>query len=50
MTGIEFLQHTMDVFPHAKCIVLTKYGDTEATRSINKVKIDDYLTKPWDPP
>jgi thioredoxin reductase (NADPH) len=30
MMGIEFLQHTMDVFPDAKCILLTKLGDTEA--------------------
>ena len=51
MTGVEFLQHTMDVFPDAKCILLTQYGDTEAImRSINKVKIDYYLTKPWDSP
>ena len=50
MTGVEFLQHTMNMFPEAKSILLTKYGDTEAVmRSINKVKIDYYLTKPWDP-
>ena len=49
MTGVELLQHTMDVFPEAKRILLTQYGDTEAVmRSINKVKIDYYLTKPWD--
>jgi thioredoxin reductase (NADPH) len=51
MTGVEFLQHTMDVFPDAKFILLTQYRDTEAVmRSINKVRIDYYLTKPWDPP
>lgn len=51
MTGVEFLQPTKDVSPDAKCILLTQYGDTEAImRSINKVKIDYYLTKPWDPP
>jgi thioredoxin reductase (NADPH) len=51
MTGVEFLQHAKGVFPDAKCILLTQYGDTEAVmRSINKVKIDYYLTKPWDPP
>ena len=51
MTGVELLQHTMNVFPEAKRILLTHYGDTEAVmRSINNVKIDYYLTKPWDPP
>ena len=51
MTGVELLQHAKGVFPDAKRILLTQYGDTEAVmRSINKVKIDYYLTKPWDPP
>jgi response regulator RpfG family c-di-GMP phosphodiesterase len=47
MTGVEFLQHTMNIFPDAKRILLTDYADTDAVmRSINKVKIDYYLTKP----
>jgi thioredoxin reductase (NADPH) len=51
MTGVEFLGKTMDIFHDAKRILLTGYGDTEAVmKSINKVNIDYYLTKPWDPP
>ena len=51
MTGVEFLEHTMNIFPEAKRILLTTYEDTDAViTSINKVKIDYYLTKPWDPP
>ena len=51
MTGVEFLEHTMNIFPEAKRMLLTTYEDTDAViTSINKVKIDYYLTKPWDPP
>jgi thioredoxin reductase (NADPH) len=52
MTGIEFLGATMDIFPDAKRVFLTDYGDANAVmKSINnKVNIDYYLTKPWDPP
>jgi thioredoxin reductase (NADPH) len=51
MTGAEFLQLTMNVFPEARRVLLTAYGDKDAIMmSINKVKIDYYLMKPWDPP
>jgi len=51
MSGVEFLERSMDIFPEAKRILLTAYADTEAAiRSINKAKIDYYLMKPWDPP
>ena len=51
MTGVEFLGETMDIFPDAKRVLLTDYGDSKAVmKSINKVNIDYYLTKPWDPP
>lgn len=51
MTGVEFLEHTMNIFPETKRMLLTTYDDTDAViKSINKVKIDYYLTKPWDPP
>lgn len=50
MTGVEFLLETMYIFPDAKRVLLTDYGDTNAImKSINKVNIDYYLTKPWDP-
>jgi thioredoxin reductase (NADPH) len=51
MSGVEFLENTIDIFPEAKRVLLTAYADTEAAiRSINKAKIDYYLMKPWDPP
>ena len=51
MTGVEFLQHLTDVFPDAKCVLLANFADREAIMmSINKVRIDYYLDKPWDPP
>lgn len=51
MTGVEFLEQAMVIFPDAKRVLLTAYADTDAAiRSINKAKIDFYLMKPWDPP
>jgi thioredoxin reductase (NADPH) len=51
MTGVEFLEQAMIMFPDAKRVLLTAYADTDAAiRSINKAKIDFYLMKPWDPP
>ncbi|WP_263381528.1 FAD-dependent oxidoreductase [Granulicella arctica] len=51
MSGIEFLQQAMVLFPDAKRVLLTAYADTEAAiRAINAAKIHYYLNKPWDPP
>ena len=51
MTGVEFLEQSMAIFPLAKRTLLTAYADTEAAiRAINSAKIHYYLTKPWDPP
>jgi thioredoxin reductase (NADPH) len=51
MTGIEFLERAMDVYPYAKRILLTAYADTSAAiDAINIVDLDHYLLKPWDPP
>jgi thioredoxin reductase (NADPH) len=51
MTGVEFLEKSMAIFPLAKRTLLTAYADTEAAiRAINSAKIHYYLTKPWDPP
>ena len=50
MTGVEFLQEAMKIFPDAKRVLLTAYADTDAAvRAINIVKIDHYLLKPWYP-
>ena len=51
MTGVEFLEQSIEIFPEAKRVLLTAFADTEAAiRSINKARIDYYLMKPWDPP
>src|SRR5689334_1367452 len=51
MTGVDFLQQAVNLFPEAKRVLLTAYADTEAAiKAINTVKIDYYLLKPWDPP
>jgi thioredoxin reductase (NADPH) len=51
MTGVEFLEQAMDVFPRARRALLTAYADTDAAiRAINVVDVDHYLLKPWDPP
>src|SRR5512145_1935957 len=51
MSGLEFLEEAMDLFPHARRALLTAYADTDAAiQAINLVDVDHYLLKPWDPP
>jgi len=51
MTGVDFLQQALTIYPDAKRVLLTAYADTEAAiRAINSAKIHYYLNKPWDPP
>jgi thioredoxin reductase (NADPH) len=51
MSGLEFLEQAMDLFPHARRALLTAYADTDAAiEAINVVDLDHYLLKPWDPP
>jgi len=51
MTGVDFLQEALKLYPDAKRVLLTAYADTEAAiRAINSAKIHYYLNKPWDPP
>jgi thioredoxin reductase (NADPH) len=51
MSGVEFLQQALKIYPEAKRVLLTAYADTEAAiRAINSAKIHYYLNKPWDPP
>ncbi len=51
MTGVDFLQQALKIYPNAKRVLLTAYADTEAAiRAINSAKIHYYLNKPWDPP
>jgi len=51
MTGVEFLERAIAVYPDAKRVLLTAYADTDAAiRAINDAQIDYYLMKPWHPP
>ena len=51
MTGIQFLEQAMDLFPQARRVLLTAYADTDAAiDAINLVDLDHYLLKPWNPP
>ena len=51
MSGIEFLEEAMDIYPLARRVLLTAYADTHAAiDAINVVDLDHYLLKPWDPP
>lgn len=51
LTGIEFLREAVRLYPDAGRVLLTAYADTDvAIRAINEVRLDHYLTKPWDPP
>ncbi|MBE9079288.1 FAD-dependent oxidoreductase [Romeria aff. gracilis LEGE 07310] len=51
ISGVEFIEQAVQIFPKAKRVLLTAYADTEAAiRAINTAKLDYYLLKPWDPP
>jgi thioredoxin reductase (NADPH) len=51
MTGTQFLMEAITLYPDARKVLLTAYADTEtAITAINKIGLDQYLTKPWDPP
>jgi thioredoxin reductase (NADPH) len=51
MSGVEFLEQALELFPNTKRALLTAYADTDAAiRAINSTQIDYYLMKPWDPP
>ena len=51
MSGVEFLENAVQMYPDAKRALLTAYADTDAAiRAINQTRIDYYLMKPWDPP
>src|SRR5438093_5860387 len=51
MSGVEFLEQAIQLYPDAKRALLTAYADTDAAiRAINNSHVDHYLMKPWDPP
>ena len=51
MTGTQFLIEALKLYPDARRVLLTAYADTEtAITAINKIGLDHYLLKPWEPP
>jgi thioredoxin reductase (NADPH) len=51
LSGTEFLKQAAALYPEARKALLTAYADTEvAIDGINRVGLDYYFTKPWDPP
>ena len=51
MSGTEFLAEAIKLHPDSCKVLLTAYADTEAAIvSINRINLDHYLMKPWDPP
>ncbi|WP_375474781.1 FAD-dependent oxidoreductase [uncultured Jatrophihabitans sp.] len=51
MSGLQFLEAALDIYPAARRVLLTAYADTSAAiDAINVVDLDYYLLKPWDPP
>ena len=51
MSGVELLEAARKIAPDAKSALLTAYADTQAAiDAINRVSLDHYLLKPWDPP
>jgi thioredoxin reductase (NADPH) len=51
MSGTEFLEEAVKLYPEARKVLLTAYADTNAAiSSINTIGLDYYLMKPWDPP
>lgn len=48
MTGIEFLEKVLEIYPDPMRILLTGYTDmTAVIDAVNKGKIYHYLSKPW---
>ncbi len=51
MSGTEFLREVLPLQPAARRVLLTAYADSSAAiDAINKVKLNHYLMKPWEPP
>lgn len=49
MTGVQFLEQTVKLYPETVRIVLTGFSDVEAIiQAINTGRVYRYITKPWD--
>ena len=50
MTGVEFLEKSLEVCPEVIRIILTGFTDVEdLIGAINTGRVYRYITKPWDP-
>lgn len=50
MTGVEFLEKTLDIKPDIQRIILTGYTEVDDLISaINTARVFRYITKPWEP-
>src|ERR1700682_738928 len=51
LSGVEFLEQAITIYPDAKRVLLTAYADTDAAiAAINEAGINHYLLKPCHPP
>ena len=51
MSGTDFLREALPMQPEARRVLLTAYADSNAAiDAINKVRLNHYLMKPWEPP
>jgi thioredoxin reductase (NADPH) len=51
MTGTQFLEEAIKLYSDARRVLLTAYADTDtAITAINRIDLDHYLLKPWEPP
>jgi thioredoxin reductase (NADPH) len=51
MGGVDLLAEIRRLEPDVKAVLLTAYADTDvAIEAINRVRLDYYVLKPWDPP
>src|SRR2546421_4867208 len=51
MGGVDLLAEVRRLEPEVKTVLLTAYADTDvAIEAINRVRLDYYILKPWDPP
>jgi thioredoxin reductase (NADPH) len=51
ITGVELLVKARETHPGTRMVLLTAYADIDAAiKAINEVHLDQYVTKPWDPP
>ncbi len=49
VTGVEFLEKTVNEFPEIIRMIITGFSDIEAIiMAINKGRVYKYITKPWD--